>query len=175
MTREDELEQLAISFGLHPDSLPEVDVVREVSTDELRDVTAECMTEQGFPPVREGGQMYWETPDGQLGGLNMALYVCQAKYPVAERYRERLTTAQLNVVYDHLVEVTVPCIRNLGYDITDPPSRERFVEREGAWEEFSAVESQVVQDATRNGRWQSYQEFLDTCPPMPPEDVLYGG
>lgn len=132
------------------------------------------MTEQGFAPVRDGGQMYWDTPEDQLGGLNMALYVCEAMYPVADRYRERLTPAQLNVVYDHLVEVTVPCIRELGYDVADPPSRERFVEREGAWEEFSSVESQVAQDATRNGRWQSYQEFLDTCPPMPPQDVLYG-
>ena len=31
-----------------------------------------------------------------------------------------------------------------------------------------------VQDAIRTGRWESYQDFLDACPPMPPHDVLYG-
>lgn len=175
LTHEEELERLAVDFGLDPRSLPQVDVVREISPEESDEVTSECMTEQGFPPDREGGTMSWTTPDGQLLGLNTALYVCQAKYPVAHRYRESLSRAQLELVYDHQVEVMVPCIRELGYDVPEPPSRERFLERDGAWEELGELEPQVVQDAIRTGRWESYQDFLDACPPMPPQDVLYGG
>jgi hypothetical protein len=174
LTHEEELERLAVQFGLDPKDLPQVDVVREISPEESDEVTVECMTEQGFPPDRGGGTMSWTTPDGQLLGLNTALYVCQAKYPVAHRYRESLSREQLELVYDHQVEVMVPCIRDLGYDVPEPPSRERFLERNGTWEELAQLEPQVVQDAIRTGRWESYQDFLDACPPMPPHDVLYG-
>lgn len=174
LTHEEELERLAVQFGLDPKDLPQVDVVREISPEESDEVTVECMTEQGFPPDRGGGTMSWTTPDGQLLGLNTALYVCQAKYPVAHRYRESLSREQLELVYDHQVEVMVPCIRGLGYDVPEPPTPERFLERNGAWEELAQLEPQVVQDAIRTGRWESYQDFLDACPPMPPHDVLYG-
>lgn len=174
ITHDEELERLAFQFGLGPEGLPQVDVVREISPEESKEVTAECMTEQGFPPDQGGGPMSWTTPDGQLLGLNTALYVCQAKYPVAHRYRESLSREQLELVYDHQVEVMVPCIRGLGYDVPEPPTPERFLERNGTWEELAQLEPQVVQDATRAGRWESYQDFLDACPPMPPHDVLYG-
>lgn len=153
-------------YQLPADILPEVDLIRSVSPEEQLGVFGDCMDQAGFPSRPDGQALVFNVPEDQRQSHGLAKYVCTGQYPVDQRYTTPLTDEQWQAVYDFQVATTLPCIRNLGYDVSDPPTLRSYLESDDAtrWDPIGEVEPQVLDDALNNGRWSSFGEFLQTCP-----------
>ncbi|WP_157621785.1 hypothetical protein [Serinicoccus hydrothermalis] len=178
VSREEQMRSIAEMYSVPSELLPEdVELVRYVTPEEQFDLKADCLEQEGFPPIREGGEISYIPGEDQMMAFAVANYVCVGRYPIDFAYTQPLTDAQWTRVYEHQVEVTVPCIRELGYEVADPPTLQTYLDTgpESRWNPVAEVEQQVTEDALSTGRWDSFEEFLDACPPSPPADELRGG
>ncbi len=178
MSREQQMTSVAESFSVPSELLPEdVELVRYVTPEEQFDLMTDCLEQEGFPPIREGGEISYIPGEDQMMAFAVATYVCVGRYPIDFAYTQPLTDDQWARVYEHQVEVTVPCIRELGYEVSDPPTLQTYLDTgpESRWNPVREVEQQVTEDALSTGRWGSFEEFLDACPPSPPADELRSG
>ena len=148
---------------------PAAQHVRTVGPEEANAVFATCLGELGFPStVDQVGQQGIALDKSQQDDYHRASYVCLARYPLDEMYREPFSLGQLRILYDWRVGQTVPCLRADGVTVPDPPSFETFVARYAA---------------TGYEHWSPYSEELQLppewdvqqCPDTPPDDVLYPG
>lgn len=152
---------------------PPVEVVREIAPDEYDAVLGECMETAGFPA--ESGHepgLAFNFPDDQTDQANLALYVCQREYPVAERYEAGLSEEGAQAMYQHLVESYVPCVSAKGYDVAEPPSLEKYLgtpERD-RWTPWMEVHAQIRAQPDSGGL---IGELEKDCPPAPPLEELF--
>lgn len=153
-----------------PDMIPEdIPLVRYMTPRKQLDVKAECLRQEGFPNRREGDSIVLQIEPDQRLAYGIADVVCTGKYPIDLTHTKPLTEDQWVRVYEHLVDVTVPCIRDLGYDIPDPPTLETYLQSspESRWDPIADAEQQVTDDALSTGRWESFDEFQRACPHSP--------
>lgn len=130
------------------------------------DPFAGCMSEAGFPANNEG---LVELPTSQRDALYRAEYVCRAKYSVYPYYTLPLSPEAAGRVYDWALTHVYPCVLALGYQISEPPSREVFStqlasEAEGLWD--PVMEAQML-TSTR-----VEQRQLDACSTNAPLDQV---
>jgi hypothetical protein len=148
---------------------PETTVVRTVDRDEWDQVIAECLHEAGFPDVQadpEGG-LSWQT--SQAEAFALAMYVCQAQFPLDPKYDVQVTDEQLGKLYDYLTLVQVPCLEALGFDIPEAPSKARFVETyfdAPEWLPYTAVTSPEAPA-------EAAERAIELCPQNPPPGSEY--
>lgn len=144
---------------------PGVALVRWTTLDTVNSVWAKCYTEGGFParPSSDGLGI------DHIGGIEAAQerafsrveYACNAKYTIDPKYTRKLTNDQAGLVYDYYVQSFVPCLRDRGVSITDPPAKGAFVAGfPSAWD--------PVAQASELG------ELAKDCPARPPASDLYG-
>ena len=103
---------------------PDVDIVRVVPIEEWPEAQVNCLAEEGFAAsVYTGGAVHYaDVPPEQGPLLNLAAYVCEAKYPYDVRRNERLPEKQATAQYEFLTSTVAPCVEALGYEVSDPPS-----------------------------------------------------
>lgn len=170
MSREEQMASVADMHGIGADMIPhDVPLVRFVTPREQLDVKADCLEREGFLSQREGDSIVLQIePDQQLA-YGIADVVCTRKFPIDLTYTKPLTDEQWVQIYEHLVEVTVPCIRDLGYEVSDPLTLETYLQSspESRWNPIGDVEQQVTEDALSTGRWESFDEFQRACPASP--------
>lgn len=143
---------------------PEVEQRRVVSAAEWDAVHAQCVTEMGFSAtvMAGGGVSYGQIPDEQAEAQNLAVYICQVRYPRDPSYLLPLTADEAAYVYDYYEDTLVPCLAARGHEV-EMPSTSVFHERL----------------KTEGVPWSPYQELhevagaeLDTllaeCPQSPP-------
>ncbi len=112
-----------------------------------------CMDAKGFQLLDFGGN---PVSGYTLGGTvaldppktasdsQLAFYMCLAANPPSEiQDGHFLSLAQLNYVYDYYMTWVVPCLAHNGWALRNAPSRDEFIELEGAW---SPYESIIVRD-----------------------------
>lgn len=150
---------------------PKVEVVRTVRPDEVDTALQACMAEQGFPSTEDGqGQVGIQFGADQQDALNVAGYVCHARYPVDDLYLQPFSVSQLRQIYDWIVDETLPCLAADGVSPPQPPSFEIYVARYAQtghelWSPHQEAEPPPhVRDRTGVMSW---------CPDQPPDDVLY--
>ena len=161
MSREEYLTELAEIHGI--EDPPPVEIVQEIAQDDdgLR-LIAECYAEHGWPSTFDGDGIVTEgIPPEQQEAFDLDRYICNASYPVAERYRSLSPQEHLSRWYAYLLQTYVPCVEALGYEISEPPTLETFLASGGSqWipneevfrqsqaqdEDFTRVEEQCPQD-----------------------------
>lgn len=148
------------------DELPDVQVVREITPEELAEVQANCMAEEGFPPDQDG---MFNAPPGQGDALFLALYRCTAMYPIAEEYTQPLSQEQIRIIYDYYVSDLVPCLRGEGLTVPDPPTWETFIATAGTEREYHPYSTLLGAMSS-----EALSALQDTCPERPSLDALYG-
>ena len=155
-----------------PGRPPDVDVVRVISPDEWEEVYYPCMEAQGFPShTDQFGQVGIEFEREQHDDLKLAGYVCEARYPLDDKYYEPFDSQQLRLIYDWRVGTTTPCLESFGGVVPPAPSFEVFAaEYESTgyvlWSPISDPGLTLPEDADMDA-------VLAACPESPPEDVLY--
>jgi len=158
----------------YPDATrPDVEVVRSIAPQEVGDVFASCFEDQGFAAeaLPDGGVLPAQVPEEQDEALFIAQYVCTAKYPIAEQYRQPPSEDQLRTLYEYYTGQLSDCLIARGYaiDPSEAPSLATFIEtygKVGAWSPYAiVVESNPTQD--------QWYETEKACPQSPPG--LFGG
>ncbi len=127
---------LADSLGIA--TPPPVAPSRLLALDEWAPTLIECLRDAGFDAR--------ETPDGEgvayppiedaalRESLNLAIYTCEARYPVSPKYMEPLNHEQLTRLYSYRTRELIECLREEGFVVSEPPPSETaFVESGGAW------------------------------------------
>lgn len=147
--------------------IPDVDLVRIISLPEFGEVMAQCMTEAGFNAQAraDGGVSFEEIPQEQSEAQSLALYVCQAKYPVDPVYTQPLTDAQIDFLYDYYRDDFSACLQAEGFSVGELPSRSKFKEAyAGVGEPYTpyAVLLENVDPA-------HVEKLMSICPEVPQE------
>ncbi len=166
MTRDDLLDALWEITDLEGPR-PEVELIREVSDKEWMTVHIECMTQAGFPPKSQGDQgVGWEVPADQVEAFDLANFTCEAQYPRRMELMQPYTPDQLNIMYQWMVDETIPCLAREGYEVSDVPTLESFRQgyspQQGFWTPDSGVPGGVPIGVQ------------EKCSHMPPPEILYG-
>ena len=136
-----------------PDAVrPMIDIVRFVDNDDWGTARESCMHDLGWPDVRataDGGLESGMIQNSQLGAHALAMYTCNAKYPMDPKYNVPLT--------DELQ----PCLAAEGYDTPEAPSRETFIDtyaETGGWNLYEGV---------AGGGQSEWNEINKKCPQLP--------
>lgn len=111
-------------------AVPDVQLVRFVRPDEAPFVRVPCLQELGIPAEalpEENGYSIGDVPASQGKAVNEAQYICEAKYPLHPQYELKPSAAALGRQYDWMVSMQVPCMKRLGYAISEPPSKEVWI------------------------------------------------
>jgi hypothetical protein len=121
---------------------PETAIVRYVTMEEHFGLVADCVNEQGFAADlgADGGIRFGEVPKAQGTALNVAVYVCQASYPLEDKYTLPPTEDQLRRLYEYQANDSVACLTALGYTVSPPPSLQEFLDTfntQDAWSPFA--------------------------------------
>ncbi len=121
-------------FGAADLERPEVAIVAYTSPDRLMRQYVACMHDAGYPDVHEYGDglSLGRTSDADQSAY-LALWVCAAQYPVHPALLGYLTADERAYLWDFWDSRTVPCLRGLGFDVTDLGDREEFVDAQGGY------------------------------------------
>lgn len=156
----------SLARSLQIEEPPEVEVVRLVVPEERPQVLVACVGDEGFPADAEGNRTF---PSEQLEAFNLALYTCEARYPLDERFLQPLTEGQTREIHAYLMESAVPCLAELGYELPEPPSIETFVGTFNTADAYTL--SSVLMDQGISGL--TAENILSECPEFPPSADLY--
>ncbi|MDR2538372.1 MAG: hypothetical protein LBC43_01835, partial [Bifidobacteriaceae bacterium] len=109
-----------------PNPLPSIKPVKVMTGgEEWINTIIECMDDAGFT-VTSGDGYHHLSYNGSNGG-DFAMYKCQMKYPLfnGTQYLPRVRAEQL---YYYQVNGLKPCLENLGYVVSNPPTLEQYLE-----------------------------------------------
>jgi len=77
----------------------------------------------------QGGVLFPSVPVEQAEFLNRAAFECEAAYPIHPRTQITLPRVRAEAQYRHLVESVAPCVEELGFVVSDPPSLTTWLEQ----------------------------------------------
>lgn len=157
---------------------PGIELERWVTTiaDDASTISS-CLTESGFPakPIPAGGVEFDPAvPGTQDDALNLAMYVCTAKYTPVPALTTDWTPEQIGMAWDYWNEAFIPCLRDHDLPIPDEevPSRQTYIDTfftpERYWMPSSWIESAYLGDDAK------IKSVSEMCPPMPPHEYFYG-
>lgn len=135
----------------YPDAVkPDVEVVREIAPSERGQVMSDCMTVAGYETTLypDGSVAYEHGPESQREAHGVAVYVCHAQYPLADKYLQPETPESLGRLYDYWAGEATDCLAAHGFISSDEvPSRESYVQGRGSsWTPFNGLADAVEED-----------------------------
>ena len=145
---------------------PVVEVEKAGSIDGFQPEFGQCMSDAGFSGWGTGPRgldMSTVNPDGAATTQQQQLdyYGCLARFPGVDR----LSTEQLDFVYDYYTGWLVPCLGQQGHAVTDVPSREEFHDSRELmgwrWTPYSALAAPPTNETV-------YGRLLSICEPTIP-------
>lgn len=145
-------------------SLPDVDRVRFVSSEEYAAVVSQCLIDQGYGahPNDTGGIKFDLVPEEQVEAQEVAFYVCQAKYPLDPKYVQPINDERLTWLRDYFEQVLVPCYAEHDVTTSPVPSAQTFIESWGTQNQWVPLRGVSIEPAQ--------QEALEEdCPTVPDE------
>jgi hypothetical protein len=133
---------------------PHIEVVEEFNPDEWdawQQNQYDCLTTAGLDVTLSGGGIsYAVTPDQSDGEVNYAQYVCTLEYPFSQIRQAYFSRAQLAYMYDFFANRLGPCMRLLGYDLPEAPSKSVFVDSfytgGNAWIPYYRVQPMIQEE-----------------------------
>lgn len=134
--------------------LPHVKVVRFISWDDWSTVIPACLANSGW----KGGDLTFmeaqnNVDQSERGAFQVAVYVCEAQYPVDPRYSLPLNRDQQAYLYAYFVQVLKPCLEQFGYAPPGlAPTLAEFLDRYDLdpWNPYGAVASGDWETMSRN-------------------------
>jgi len=160
-------QQWAVFTSFHPDTeRPDVDVVRYTSLSEQPAVLVGCLNDAGYDAELSSTQrgIVTEGTEAQSEHQDLALYVCQAQYPLDALYRAPLSESETEYLYDYYVGALTDCLREEGADSGAAPSYQRFresYESEEAWSPYAALATNPAVSQ------QMFDALMQACPERP--------
>lgn len=156
-----------------------VEPIRAVDPNEQMVLVHQCLVEDGWPVELSGdGTLSVSLPLDQEQAYSDSSVRCRLLYPLAEEYARAWGPEEYGILYDHWVAVTIPCLRDKGYEAPDPPARETFINESLVNQPTYVVDmvaGRQILDDVDGGRWASEQDFWENiCPLEPAKEVLYG-
>lgn len=149
---------------------PEVTVVGMVEQSDWAGAVAACMVDAGFVDTTAsvGGGIDWGVfPAEQAEAQAVALYACEARYPLDPRYSMELNRSQLEYLHYYRVHVLAKCLEGAGVKVSEPPSLQKFLDSRSSGEDWTPYSD--VPDSVSETDWN---ELNRECPQFP--DDLYG-
>ena len=143
---------------------PDVEFVRFIDKDEWAKVMVDCLIAEGMhAKLGTDGGIESFAPTGQAMAMDVARYVCNVKYPTDPALNLPPTEAELAYLYDYFALVLNPCLQAEGYEVTEPPSRQVFLDTYGTadmWSPYRWVKPDGGQD--------EWERINRACPQGPP-------
>ena len=155
-------------LSMHPGAVrPDTYIQRYVTPLDQPELLAACVNEAGFPArvVPDNGVLFGDIPEAQGEAQVVAIFACNARYPLDDRFRESWNEEQLRVFYDYQVNEMIPCLERFGVVITDIPTFERFVDTYGTAERWSPYGTVWDVIPSQEEQW----EVVEACPQFPRE------
>ncbi len=118
------LDEQRRSYGLAQMEYPQL--VRWIHTEEIASVMVPCLTEKGFVvTANASGTGYTgPVPSAQNQAFATAVLECEAMYSVDPRLHfDGNDPERIGLVYDYWSEFLIPCVRELGYEMADLPTK----------------------------------------------------
>jgi hypothetical protein len=143
---------------------PHVAIVRYVNYLEEGPVLADCMRRSGYPHVSwtlKSGIVDTDIKPVNRFPVEVAIYVCEAKYPSDPLELGYLSDAQEEFLYSYWSDNTVPCLRAHGAIVHDLPPIGQFGE---GYEDVGGL-NPFTNATLPDGISESY--LLTACPPYP--------
>jgi hypothetical protein len=145
---------------------PKVKIVEYVNYLDEGRVLASCMHHSGYPHVAwtlAGGIVDTDVKPIDRFPVEVAIYICEAKYPDDPLELGYLSDAQEEYLYTYWGNETVPCLRSHGAIVSDLPPVGQFGE---GYEDVGAL-NPFDHAKLPDGISQAY--LLAACPPYPGE------
>ncbi|MCU1439792.1 MAG: hypothetical protein JWP85_789 [Rhodoglobus sp.] len=114
--------------GLEGAMKPQVDRVAFTSAETWASMQVSCLNERGIDAREVSGGYTVEGLDDPVAA-RVAMWVCLGEYPRDPRDAGYLSDPQILYMYDFYVSRLGPCMKLLGYAVSDPPAREDYVDR----------------------------------------------
>lgn len=143
---------------------PHVKIVKYVNYLDEGQVLAACMRKAGYPHVAwtlMGGIVDTDVKPVDRFPVEVAIYICEAKYPDDPLELGYLSDAQEEYLYTYWSNDTVPCLRSHGAILGNLPPVGQFGE---GYEDVGAL-NPFTHAKLPDGISQAY--LLATCPPYP--------
>jgi hypothetical protein len=145
---------------------PKVKIVEYVNYLDEGRLLAKCMHASGYPNVAwtlQGGIVDTDVKPVDRFPVEVAIYICEAKYPDDPLELGYLSDAQEEYLYTYWGYQTVPCLRSHGAIVSDLPPVGQFGE---GYEDVGAL-NPFDHAKLPDGISQAY--LLTVCPPYPGE------
>jgi hypothetical protein len=127
---------------------PQVAIVHETSPFDIAQVQVDCLRAVGYDVEESQGGIHVKAnvdnpTDEYWQQFQLASYVCEAQYPLAEIYYEPLTEEQKQAYADYYLDELPTCLRGFSVQFETPPSREVFLadfDKDGPWTPYLTAE-----------------------------------
>ncbi len=133
------LQQSADTLGITDP--PRVAIVRETSPFDSLQTQVDCLRAAGYDAEESQGAIHGaanvENPTEEYWQqFSLAVWVCEAQYPLAEIYYKPPTEEQKQAYADYYLDELPTCLEGYGVQFETPPSREVYLARfdsDGPW------------------------------------------
>jgi len=153
-----------------PVRLPEEPIVRWVAAPDWAPVISQCLAEEGFPGAQSadnGDRIDFSEVRAEgareLFLVDVAIYACQARYPVRAWYEARVAEIEAPWAWQYSTDVLVPCLLAAGHRPPALPAEDEFLAQwrsDDGWNPYAALAADPLLE----------QRARALCPP--PEDLL---
>ncbi|MFT3860046.1 hypothetical protein [Micropruina sp.] len=145
---------------------PTVVPIRWIYPEEVGTIVVQCLRDAGFAATSSSDGRGFTANAGsesQVPALNLAWYRCSALYPTDPRASLTVwNQAQREVAYEYLTESLIPCLRGLGAEPAQAPSRAVYLSDPDRWE-YPDAGSQAAREL-----------WARECPLDPPTAIMLG-
>lgn len=155
--------------------LPEVDMIEELSVAEHLPRVSQCLAQEGFiTVVNPDGGLQFDAEGVDPAALDLAFGVCLLQYPVNPYFQLPLPRVQAERLYDHMVNVALPCLQRYADDhglpaLGEPPTLQTWLDSYYAaqagdssaqpWGPFGEIEASTNDDeALKQGAYVACEE-----------------
>lgn len=145
---------------------PDVEVIRFIPQSERSAVVGKCMQEAGYEieSSGSGSDIELSGTEAQWASQQLALYICDAQYPIDPANDLPLTDDELRYLYDYLAGSLRECLSGVGFETSSPPSFQAFKDQYDTdpWSPWGeAADSQSMTQP-------EFDELNAACPQVPP-------
>ncbi|MEC5186218.1 hypothetical protein RCH12_003702 [Cryobacterium sp. MP_3.1] len=153
-------------MGSHPDAVrPDVDVVRVIGNEDFPTIYTDCMLEEGFTVKVNADTSFEATvPPEQQEAFDMAMYVCEAKYPRPAILTRTDDEDAGRLLYAYYRDDLLSCLADLGLTSDPLPSEQTFLQTLNSAERYDPYSSLITNGGVTIETWD---KATAQCPQRP--------
>ena len=117
-------------------TMPDIEIIERLPLEEAIARQTQCLDDANLPgvTVRGPGEWMYDAPQEDPVGnaAQVQWWLCTQLWPAEDNFDWMLSEQQLDWLYSFYLKRFVPCLRVVGFEPVDFPSREVFVEGNGS-------------------------------------------